>query len=912
YTARTLSLHNGFEHMVLSGSGKTDFDGISYYGKGERDIISHMNGKSGEIDLTGMEMVKLAPKGDIFLTPDSTGVKAMKGGDFSYGGSVTLGLFTVKGNAAYKYSENKIDLSGASQMSFRVPSGNGFADVKNTIDSLKGSIVLNAPDNKAQRGKTEQYPMLITTDVSYVFYPHLDSIYSRKELFVAIEPFTLDSLSSRNTKGIHFDGTVHTGDIVPPFVRTVSVQKDMSLGFEKADFSRGVSFYGKGTFYGKVSLLNSGLWGYGKYQYLSSTVTADSTFLMPNKASCIADVAVEESVQYNTPQMSFKNAITVFMPYENTLSVKTDSIAGSIYSDEMTFKGTVNISPTINTASGIIKTDISTLVSDTIFLSREKITSPRMDITFGTALFPTKVEVKNAKAVIEPVLRSALFTMNDPFSSTYIPEDSVLLHLTDVRWDMERGTVDFSSDKKDGKITLFYPSDAPLSFSAQNVQYHINTDSMAISGIKNLHVGDALIVPNASTLHVISGGKLEPLSSCEIFLDTTNRRHRLYGATVEIISEKKMSGSASYDYTDADGVVYPMLFSSITVDENGQTVAMADTYTNEDYPLGAYFLFRGKSTLRGSSEGLGLRGSLRPVVIECPRMDIGSMEIDTKNANEMFFTPFQSSYTNGIIWDKGTFSGAFLVNDSTKMNVFSSVNAPIHHDDILGAFIISDTVKGSYPHFAFYSDECRLDVRGDIFINDPSGHLKSLAAGSSSLDMNSGKLKIEDMAVGLRVDFPKDLSDAVASFVSSLGKLNVNEKESAALNHIAPFTENSDFTFVLSGISAKTDEESATLVSSGDITVNAVCGVPVFSVVSGKMSIAKSPSGGDDICIYMKNDTGDDFLFFRYKNGTADFLCSNADIMKTFDSLTEKYKNTLPDAYSLRRATKARVLSFVQ
>ena len=904
YLHHTLTLYPGFEHMVRSAHGKSDYDGIAYYGIKDRDIIARMDGETGNIDLSGMEMVKLSIDGNIYLSPDSTGVIAQKGGNFSYGGSITLGLFTIDGHAEYEYDKNSITLSGTSQMKMHVPIHSGkHEQIKNTIDSLCGEITLGYADDKSMKRSHKRYPMLSTTTQSYIFYPHLDSLYGREHLFLTIEPFILDSLSSRSTSSIYFDGTLHTGGIVPPFERRVSVMKDLTLGFEKADLSIGVPLYSRGTYYGTLDLDSKGLTGEGRYTYMSTTISSPSLRMYPYGIdSPLSSVEIENSIEYDTPQASIDDVATHWDTESDTITIYADSSLCHIY--DYNFTGTMYLSPHSLTGDGHFMMKNSRIDSPRLEFHRDSIFSRDANLAIGIDS-SHMVSINNAQFLYSLPYNTGYFSTNASYPA-HIKSLNTHINICQGEWSDGSPIINFYSKNKRGSVIL--DGECMLTIPCQSAVYDMGGDSLRVEGIDSLTFTDAYIIPSSSHIAILTGGDIAPLDDAIIILDTSSMYHRLYDAHIEILPSCEIKGSATYDYTDPDGITYPMHFTDISTDASGHLLAAADTYMERDYELGAYFRFRGQSTLKGNVKGLGLRGRLYPIENICPSMITGCIKIDAPVGDTLCFTPTEDKPTNGIIYSHTGFTGVFMGNDISSHSLLCDVQGIISHDDYTGTYIVGDS--SSYPLYHYFHDECRLSTRGDIFINDPSGFMKSTMAGEIEYDMNNGNITGENISLSLHMEFPSLINENLLSLASQMAHPSISESSSSSWDYISQKSDITSSTIALEGISLRGDSSSGVLSYSGTASLRFLCASPTMLILHSKISITKSASGTDEITIYLHSENDRQYIFLRYKNGVMDFMCSDNDTMKAFDTATEKYRDTSSGEYLIRRASKSRVEDF--
>ena len=80
-----------------------------------------------------------------------------------------------------------------------------------------------------------EYPVLVTDQPSYVFWDNAaieNGAYERERFRFVVEPFTLDSLDALGRRELMFDGTLESGDLLPPLNEQLRVMDDDYFGFQ--------------------------------------------------------------------------------------------------------------------------------------------------------------------------------------------------------------------------------------------------------------------------------------------------------------------------------------------------------------------------------------------------------------------------------------------------------------------------------------------------------------------------------------------------------------------------------------------------------------------------------------------------------------------------------------------------------
>jgi hypothetical protein len=109
----------------------------------------------------------------------------------------------------------------------------------------KGVLFINKPENKSNRVRMSQYPILDVQAPSYVYFDKpsiLGGAYDQR-IYFYVPPFKVDSIAGANLAAIAFNGNFHSDNIFPEFQERLEVRQDKSMGFEHAVPPEGYQLY---------------------------------------------------------------------------------------------------------------------------------------------------------------------------------------------------------------------------------------------------------------------------------------------------------------------------------------------------------------------------------------------------------------------------------------------------------------------------------------------------------------------------------------------------------------------------------------------------------------------------------------------------------------------------------------------
>ena len=277
----------------------------------------------------------------------------------------------------FNYSDFKIHLKTIDSLMMRIPGPEPLPDgriplvaVKSVIQNMTGYLEIDRPDNKSSVKKSPEFPRFKSDQPSYVYYDYPEiygGVYKRDRFYFKLDPFEIDSLDNFDPSGLNFDGTFVSAGIFPDMRERLVLQQDNSLGFKKELDDAGSTVYaGKGRYYEKIKLDNSGLTGGGKLDYLASTSLSKSFVFFPDSTNATAVTFDQvrkdiEGVQY--PQANGSDITMNWRPGEDKMMLYKNSVDFTMYGGQVDHNGDLTIAKTGTTGRGALAFDKAGLTS---------------------------------------------------------------------------------------------------------------------------------------------------------------------------------------------------------------------------------------------------------------------------------------------------------------------------------------------------------------------------------------------------------------------------------------------------------------------------------------------------------------------------------------------------------------------
>lgn len=567
-------------HYYLSKTNKKDFDGIMLQSLSPQKLNATLDLTTKKMVANGVKKTYLCRPFNVYMEPDSSGeVIIEKNRKITFNGLVNAGRFQFGGkNYRFDYDSFMVHMGRVDVVNINISKDYnigiyGGENIKHKrlgieLDKSKGELYIAKLNNKSGKRPTPEYPIFHASTGGVVYFDKkeiLGGAYDRSVYF-KIPPFTVDSLNSEQEQAVAFDGIFHSKGIFPEFKERLTLQHDLSLGFEHNVPKEGYPIYGnKGRYYEKIALNMLGIRGSGKLETMGSTIMSEDLIFYPDSLVAIgssAEVKRVTTAEIHHPEIIIEEHEVKWFPKKDTLIFQTFNKPFSLYNNTTKFEGKVSLTPKASFADGKMTTHGSEIVSPKHLLKEESFLSRYSNFKINSTNASEKpnmvssnvkvdFDLKANKAIISPEVEG--------YASDTFPHVEYSTSISRCEWDLDKQTLTMGN-KKDVKSKLadFYSvkEGDSLRFKAGYAFYDLKKQFLNVLGVQTVKVADSEILPDSAQLTIYEGGKIETLKNAVVRLDSANKYHKLYNATLDILSRKEFKGLAEYDYKASEKEKY--------------------------------------------------------------------------------------------------------------------------------------------------------------------------------------------------------------------------------------------------------------------------------------------------------------------------------------------------------------------
>ena len=279
--------------------------------------------------------------------------------DFQFGGGVRAGNLQFDGSDyAFDYASFSIELNAVEQCKLKVNDEEekdvrGRAKrkrVRNKLENIEGVLRVDVPINRSGRLSEvyPQYPVLVTEAPSYVYWDDAaieQGAYERNAFGSWSSPSLWNSLDALGRQELVFDGTLESGDLLPPIEEQLRVMDDLYLGFTTSTPAGGYQVYGgAGTFDEDLTLNGGGLQG-GKLDFRTAHAESDRFVLLPDSTKGIARTFTnrEASGPPPVPEVQGEGVAVLFEPRQSQISARSEDVPIRFFEGESELSGSLTL-----------------------------------------------------------------------------------------------------------------------------------------------------------------------------------------------------------------------------------------------------------------------------------------------------------------------------------------------------------------------------------------------------------------------------------------------------------------------------------------------------------------------------------------------------------------------------------------
>lgn len=834
-----ITLRQKLFDYITASMRQRDYDVIRFISRTTRRANARLDLYSRDLTIAGIPVIFLSDSQNVKLIPDETTIVMKKNRSFQFDGVVDAGQFRFTGdNFFFDYDSFKIDLQNIDSLQMSIFTGqvNQHGNllqimIDNAIEDMVGELLIDEPQNKSGQKYTPEYPIFTSKTGSYIYFDHENiqgGVYDRETFYFKLKPFTIDSLDNFKPEGLRPRGTFVSAGILPTLELEMSLRDDNSLGFYLEAPGEGIPLYGGlGTFYNDLEMSNKGLWGYGSFDYLTSTTWSDEFLMHPDSLMARSRrFLIRERLEERAfPFVENTVADIKLIPAEEVMKIARVKETFRIFSDSIYHGGDLALRPAGLSGNGVLALPEARFASDLFRYGSRTIQSDSAGVELKDHTvdeFPFQTNDVNMHVDLNR--RIGEFWANGDATLITFPYNLYETRLNHLIWYMDRNEVAMASGKivpdssllisldplvplvPDGQSPLppedslrilidsatgtfptylsVHPRQDSLHFSAPFATYNYTTRMLRASRVPFIEVADVYIIPDGGRIEVGAQATMNLLENAKIVASKTSRQHLIYNSSVLIDGAMDFSGTGYYDYHDDFGNSHQLYFKKIWVDTTSEMRAIGEILDDDPFMLSPFFDFKGDVSLSASAPFLTFDGGLR-TVHDCP---IGrdwlriTTLIDPKDIRIPIPEQMQNMALNKI------FAGSMITHDS--IHIFStfltgrkdyfdlpitSASGILLYDPEISSYIISTPEKIDDPalpgrYLRLETDKCLLYSEGPVDLTLDYGKVTMVAAGNTTHRADED-LFTAHLVLGLDFPFSQEALQVMGYEIDSLPNL---------------------------------------------------------------------------------------------------------------------------------------------
>lgn len=908
-----VTLRDRLFYYLQAVVGRTDYDVITFMSNPGMHQNASLNLLTNELKIYGVPQIQLSDSQNVMIYPAKGEILVKKNRNFEFDGAVSAGKFDFYGKKFnFNYDNFGIDMQNIDSLRIWVSVMNkqGMASlvkIRTVIQDITGDLLIDKPDNKSGKEDYPEFPIFNSNKPSYVYYDKYSiqsGVYTRDKFYFQIDPYTIDSLDVFSTRSLQFDGTFTSANIFPEFREKLRVQEDLSLGFKRLTPPSGFPIYvDKGNYKNQISLSNQGLRGNGELSYLTASMQSDDYLFYPDSTnSLVQSFSITKqvsSVEY--PQVSGANDFVHWLPYQDEMYISSKETDFNMYADA-NLAGRLKLEPTGLQGGGFMQFNNAELTSDLYDYKANTFhsDSARFDLLTSEADgFAFRTE--DVSADVNFITRKGHFELNQEERFVEIPPIEYICSMDVFDWYMDKEELDMSVSWLNGKTSTFDPNVDPftladtegegsefisvqplqdsLQFVAALANYKIKEMLLTATGVKNIEVADASILPDKGIVQVERKAIMRTLENARIIANTESKFHLLYNAEVNIFSRNNYNANANYDYVDELNRKQQIHFNVVGVSDSLQTYATGNISDSSNFMLNPQFRYKGKVKLEASNEFLYFDGGAL-MSFDCPKLNPSWLAFESYIEPNLVYIPVSE---NPLDIDGNKLkAGVYMHKDSTHLYTaflsrpkkYSDVEIMassgfLYFDKDLKQYQIGEKLKIDDPEtsgtlLSMNKANCRVEGEGKIDLGVYTGQIKIKSAGFLEHDLNKDTIQL-DVAMILDFFFPSNVFDIMVEdfyndpdlepadlgddvFVKALPELLGQDQANEAFNNLSLYGEyrkmpkELDKALVISNVTLIWNSSTRSYISYGPIGISNMGKTQISRLVDGKIEFRKTRS----------------------------------------------------------------------
>lgn len=925
-----------------------DYDVLKFSSTIENTPNVRLNLNTFEMAINGVENVFVSDSQNVFLYPARRQLTLKKNRNFAFDGVVRAGLFTFYGND-FNFDYETFSLQLASIDSLNIDYQTDDFDfygrrvlkkVTSTLENITGEILIDKPNNKSGLKMNEEYPIFSSTKNSFVYYDDKtihNGVYDRENFYFEIYPFTFYNLNKFEFKDMNFKGIFYSADIFAPIEDTLILRPDNSLGFRRESPASGYAVYqGRGKFYNRIDLSNTGLRGDGRIDYITSSTTSDDLYFFPDsmrtQSKEFTIARQDAGIQY--PQVIGGQHLIKWYPYQEQLYAYKGQQPFKMFHDQALLTGNLILEPLGLVGDGLMDMRKARLRSKQYAYNAIDFKTDLASVEFdNTITNELAFSSKELKAWVNFEAREGAFSKTGESIFADLPPMMYQSHMDMFTWAIDQNELTMATATRQEALekerfvvsrmvdrdtlpsgSLFYSlhrDEDSLYFISPRAKYSLSQLNIKADSVRYLLVADAIIQPHRQRVEVDAKNRMLPLRQSKITANFTERFHNIYDAVVSVPSRKRYFGTGTIDYVDERDSIQPVKLKEIGVDNRGSTFAKGTLTQPDNFKLSPHFGFVGDFDLFAMDKFWVFDGGAQPIH-PCVPIRSSNIKFKAQINPESVLIPFSERPQN--INNVNLISGSVITVDSIHLypayvsgrkeysdRTLVNAHGYLRFNSNRSRFQIGSLEKFENPELpgnivSLTKDHCMLFSEGVVDIPVNLGQIKHFTTGNLSHSLPDSILNM-DVVMSLNFLFNQVSLQAMASEILQipslpvvdlnrriysnhlLERLSYNEAQTA-INQIRLFgtmTEipnDMESTISFSEIRMRWDHQNRSFVSVGKLGIGTLGNTQVNRKVDGFVEIIKRNTG-DWMMVYIELSPEKYYVFY-YVRGSLQVSSHNS------------------------------------
>ncbi|MFT7001208.1 MAG: hypothetical protein ACI9V1_001685 [Spirosomataceae bacterium] len=961
---KTFKLTTKGIHYIRAFAGQKDYDDLlipSFFQSNDSTANGTLDLKSKDLTIRGTQRFSLSDELGIYVIPYDNILQFKKNRTFAFDGQLIVKNYRFAGKGLeIDYDNFSVKLTKIDSISFipiAIYEKGGKVEIGSHVKfEHSGVVYLNRPDNKSGKMNLPEYPRLVMEKGVIVFFDKNDRKGGQfnRDVYFDIPKIDHDSL---NVKDLEFVGTFHSDNILKPFQEKLVVMPDITLGFSHKVPNGSYEVYGSKlssmAFASALIMDGKGLHSSGKINHLAAALDASNVNFFSDSLIAVGEIGeIKETVNTQMayfPQVAVNNYSLKWIPDADSMLIASKK-GFDFYEGTSTLTGKLLVRTGGLFGLGVLARTDSEMQSDNF-----KFDKPGFQA--NQSVFKIKSAVASAKPVLLGenvnvnfnVINSLVeIAMNEQGfndstkASLEFPSAAYRTNIGRAKWDIDKKTISMQGNVENTTFSSTNDGQLGLAFNGSAAQYDIVGMTLNIDGVPFITSADARIIPDKGKVVIQRNAAMQPFVNAGLTIDTLNGYHNLINGNIRILSKKKFTGDATYQFVNVSSDTFNIKMGNFELKDlllNKQsrnkdallsTVANAKVRVGDSLFLSPKMLYKGDISMLAPQKNLSLDGFVIPELKKYPQLGGNWITYQGDKSEEITINVNEQL----ISGDSRIYAGLHVKANSGTNGLyptFLSVKKSPEDDDI---FTANGTFRRDEPNkrFVIYPEEnSRESSRYELIDNEgiirTEGKFNMLggeiskyidAAGFAEVNLDSNDYAFDMMML---YEFPLS-QQLAASMANTIIKTNLDEgnNESAIpfeseefMSKLTQFVSEKDAktyrdqlykqhlpmfkfspkfatTIVLSDLKMKWNPEINSFYSVGKIGVSNIGESDVNAMISGYLEIKKNPLAGDEVYLFLEV-SGENWYYLGYKDGEMGVVSSDDSFNKLIAKKDKGAKN---------------------